>query len=575
MNVNAFREIAQSALRFWQGLNTSQKLTAALALLLLAALLAVAVMNGRGSVYVPLYSAERLLRSDAAEVAAYLDREGISYQTKGETILLVREDQARKVRMALAAEGLPKRHNGKGFELFDSNTWMKGDKELQVMELRALKGQLESDIAEYENIRSASIILDVAPPRPLGGALYKTKASIILSLKPGARLDNSQLRAITFHVAGAVRGLQPNMVAISDTTGKLYQAMDPDGDVDLTRSSEIALEERIKAKVDGMLATVVGLDHFYSTVEVVMSRQRISEEREVYGNRETGVQSGAPLLMSLKGGSSEVVGGPKEAPDQESFKPSSPVDHVKLSSMAGTVQSISIGVLIDRSILAELTTGLGTHESEARSQIEHLKKDIEDQLKGILEGYHASTLPVVDFVTFAKPDEASKPQVVSASVFPWRGVALGFGAVALLAILVCLWAFRPNGHPAEAFMPEVQRDTLTTTPNDVQKRQCLEGLLSNFETPPPVTPGADAEVLRIMKEVDPKDLALYLKNEKPQTVAWMLSTIEAARAAAIVDALPSQQVPEILASLAHKDASLARQIQTLWCLKEGRHDPPC
>lgn len=169
--------------------------------------------------------------------------------------------------------GISKQQSGKGFELFDTNTWIKGERELQVLEMRALKGQLEKDISAFEHIKSASVILDIPPPKNFNGSKYQTKASVILTLMPGARLSSSELRAINNHLAGAVRGLEPNMIAISDTTGKLYKAIDPNNLEEPFNDSSTRFEEHLENKINELLTRLVGEDHFYTTVQASVDRE--------------------------------------------------------------------------------------------------------------------------------------------------------------------------------------------------------------------------------------------------------------------------------------------------------------
>lgn len=158
---------------------------------------------------------------------------------------------------------------GKGFELFDTNTWIKGEKELQVLEMRALKGQLEKDLATFDQVKSANVILDMASARGFGNAKYKTKASVILAL--AGTLTTSQQRAITYHLAGAVRGLEPNMIAISDTTGKLYKAIDPEGKEEgFLDNSALAFEEHIEGKMRALLTPLVGEENFLTSVQATV-----------------------------------------------------------------------------------------------------------------------------------------------------------------------------------------------------------------------------------------------------------------------------------------------------------------
>lgn len=161
----------------------------------------------------------------------------------------------------------------KGFELFDTNTWIKGDKELQVLEMRALKGQLEKDLAGFDQIKSASVILDLTQGKAFGGApKQKPRASVILTLAPKAKLSVSQLRAITFHLAGAVHGLEPNMIAISDTTGKLYKAIDPEGEGELISNAALAFEEHLTQKIEAILTPFIKREYYTVSVQVSMNK---------------------------------------------------------------------------------------------------------------------------------------------------------------------------------------------------------------------------------------------------------------------------------------------------------------
>ncbi|MEZ5315182.1 MAG: hypothetical protein R3E91_03095 [Chlamydiales bacterium] len=160
----------------------------------------------------------------------------------------------------------------RGFELFDTNTWIKGDKELQVLEMRALKGQLERDLVEFEQIKNANVILDMPPVRSFGGSSHKTKASVILELNPEAILSSSQLRAVIYHLAGAVHGLEPNMIAISDTKGKLYTAIDPEGQEELLSNAALVFEEHLNQKIEMLLAFLIGKGRYISSVQAGMER---------------------------------------------------------------------------------------------------------------------------------------------------------------------------------------------------------------------------------------------------------------------------------------------------------------
>lgn len=156
-----------------------------------------------------------------------------------------------------------------GFALFDTNTWMKGEKELQMLEMRALKGELERDIATFDNVKKASVILDLVPQKLFGEMKDKSKASVILSLEEEAEITHSQLCAITYHLAGAVHGLEPNRITISDSRGKLYKAMHLEGEEILFRDPIMSIEEHLTEKITKVMNKIVGKGGFHFSLNIL------------------------------------------------------------------------------------------------------------------------------------------------------------------------------------------------------------------------------------------------------------------------------------------------------------------
>jgi len=395
------------------------------------------------------------------------------------------------------------------------------------LDMRALKGQLENDIAEYENVKGASVILDIAPPRPYGGSLYKTKASVILNLMPGARLNTSQLRAITYHVAGAVRGLGPNMVAISDTSGKLYQAIDPDGTVDMLRSAEVAVEERLKAKIDGMLAMVVGHDNFYSTVQVTMNRERMSQERKIYSGVIDGVTLGDPVVMSVTesglqmtekerldqgtpGSNTEAVAGAiagssnilnrDENRNQQYRQMAVPVDHLKVNSTPGKIESISIGVLIDKTITVDANADLPASQMvNGLRNSEEIREEVQNQLSKILEGFAVVATPAVDFVEFDKTRFTKKVKEETWSSMMATVTSVGTVLFVVLTVVGMFWTFnrfwrRHMMLPPTLDKEEEEEETLefTSEPSLVEVEAMVESIKMRFQN----DPGAVIQTIR-------------------------------------------------------------------------------
>ncbi|MCH9609751.1 MAG: hypothetical protein S4CHLAM45_01420 [Chlamydiales bacterium] len=250
------KELFKQLLKIWTKTKPKQKLVATVVLLSLLLIFSVTLTRSSSNSFVLLYP--NLSPVEEGEVVAFLD--GMSIPYKDKQGICVPADQAERIRFDLSTSGLGGKENGKGFELFDTNTWIKGEKELQVLEMRALKGQLEKDLAGFENIKSASVILDIAPIRAFGGQQLQTKASVIITVMHGARLGESQLKAITYHLAGAVRGLEPANIAISDTKGRLYQA---------SGESTVILEEQIRDQIESLCLKVFGKEHYHASIQLL------------------------------------------------------------------------------------------------------------------------------------------------------------------------------------------------------------------------------------------------------------------------------------------------------------------
>jgi flagellar biosynthesis/type III secretory pathway M-ring protein FliF/YscJ len=227
--------------------------------------------------FVPLFSSEKLDGIDNESIKNYLDSTNTPYHVSKDSQLLVPGENVYRIRNELTESGFLKNQATKGFDLFDSTTWIKGDKELQMLEIRALKGQLEKDIGEFQNIHHANLILDIPNPRAIGLAgNYNPKASVILILKPQAQLSNEEIQAIANHISGAIRGLNPEMIAISDTTGKLYQAIHSE------QTPQQRLESKLKEQMTGMLNLLIGSKNYYLTLHLDMPSNSTEKNLSAY-----------------------------------------------------------------------------------------------------------------------------------------------------------------------------------------------------------------------------------------------------------------------------------------------------
>jgi flagellar M-ring protein FliF len=160
-----------------------------------------------------------LKQADAAEVSAALDEWKIphSYTADGSGIL-VEQGQVHPLRMRLVSAGVPKGGHV-GFELFDTNEFGVTEFAQRINYQRALQGEIERTIATIPGVEAVRVHLSIRRPGVFLAEDSQSKASVAVSLVPGATLTAKQVSGIRDLVASAVDGLMPDAVVVVGPTG--------------------------------------------------------------------------------------------------------------------------------------------------------------------------------------------------------------------------------------------------------------------------------------------------------------------------------------------------------------------
>jgi flagellar M-ring protein FliF len=220
---------------------------------------------------------------EAGAVIAKLDALNVSYEQHGDGgTILIKADQVSKIRMQLAAEGLPSA--GVGYEIFDKTDNFGTTAFVQnVNRLRALEGELARTIGSLDSIESARVHL-VIPERQVF-ARDKQPPSASIVVKARARLSRGQVSAIQHLVAAAVQGLTPNGVAIVDDKGELLAGGEGEGDTAIAASQEertSSFEDRLRQRVEGIVASIVGPGHSRVQVAAEIDFNRTTQTSETF-----------------------------------------------------------------------------------------------------------------------------------------------------------------------------------------------------------------------------------------------------------------------------------------------------
>jgi len=276
----------QDLVKGFQALPSQKRFLAVVVFLsTLGGLILFAVLAGRPD-YGVLYA--NLAEEDAGKVIAELQKRRIPYRTEADgRVILVPRESVYETRLALAAQGIS-RGGVVGFEIFDQESWTSSRFVQEVNYRRALQGELARTIMSIEEVEGARVHLVIPPKSPfVGSGEDRPKASVVLKMRGGRRLDPSRVRGIVYLVAGSVDGLSPDDVSVIDTEGTLLTAAaKPEEDFGAISSQQLeyksALEDKLEERVTQMLEKVVGPGKAVVRVSADVDFRKVEKQEELF-----------------------------------------------------------------------------------------------------------------------------------------------------------------------------------------------------------------------------------------------------------------------------------------------------
>src|SRR3954462_149252 len=231
-----------------------------------------------------------------SKITAALDAKGIKYEIQNNgTALAVDKSQIGQARIALAEKGLPGSAQP-GFQLFNSPKLGASDFQQQVTYERALEGQLASTIGQIDGVGGATVQLVLPQDQLCQDQQSNAKASVLLSgasssLQPGAVHGIAQL------VAGSVKGLSPNNVSITDSTGQLLWPNSAGGATDgqmaatAKQAAEARYSQTVEANLNAMLAQTLGPGKAQVQVNADLNMDQATSNELTYGKKGVPLQT--------------------------------------------------------------------------------------------------------------------------------------------------------------------------------------------------------------------------------------------------------------------------------------------
>jgi flagellar M-ring protein FliF len=312
---------------------------------------------------------------EATAVAQKLEALNVQYEARGDGgTILVPADQVTQLRMQLAAEGLPA--EGVGYEIFDKTDTFGTTSFVQNLNrLRALEGELARSIRNLSGIESARVHLVIPERQVFARENQPPSASVVL--KTRTRLTRGQVTAIQHLVAAAVAGLSAGAVAIVDDKGMLLAGGATEGEDDVAAGQEertSGFEDRLRQRVENIVASVVGPGKVRVQVAADMDFNRVTESSEIFdpdgrvvrsqqtveqtSNEKDAAQAQGVTVGNAMPGQPAPPAGAAEGSSSNTARTEETVNYeisktTKTQVLeAGTVKKLSVAVVVDGSYTA-------------------------------------------------------------------------------------------------------------------------------------------------------------------------------------------------------------------------------
>jgi flagellar M-ring protein FliF len=175
--------------------------------------------------YVPAFSG--LKSTEAVSIVGELDRLKTPYRLADDgATVLVPSDKVDATRVKILGGDLPIK-GAVGFELFNKTDMGLSEFAQKINYQRALQGELARTIMALDEVDTARVHLSLPESGIFQRDRQRAKASITITTKAGAIVDDDAVSGIQHLVASAVSDLQAENVAILDARGRLLNSVAP------------------------------------------------------------------------------------------------------------------------------------------------------------------------------------------------------------------------------------------------------------------------------------------------------------------------------------------------------------
>lgn len=312
---------------------------------------------------------------DAAAVVEQLSTQNIPHKlTNQGRNVSVPSNKVHEIRLSLASQGLPA-GTEVGLELFEDTPMGMTEFTQKLNFQRALQGELARTIKSLDAVEQARVHLALPKEELFVKEKQNGKASVMVKLRPGRTLSQSQIQGIIHLVSSSVQDIPPGNVVLVDPKGNLLSGNKAiSDDVMLTAtnySHKRKVESEMEQRIAMMLEEALGAGKVIARVNADMNFDKVMQTEELYDPDSQVVRSeqsttessigtappgGVPGVESLVPGEE---GTPEPAPQGKAPTRSNEKQTLNFeinkvvkqtSQTTGKIKRLSVSVLVDGTV---------------------------------------------------------------------------------------------------------------------------------------------------------------------------------------------------------------------------------
>ena len=435
-----------------------------------------------------------LQQKDGAEIVNSLKAQQIAFRVEdGGSTIMVPGSRVAELRLQLASQGLPREEEG--WTLFDKNH-LTGVSEFvqKINHTRALQAELERTIGRLKQIEWAKVHIVEARESLFSEKEEPATASVLIKTRSASALSDGQIAGITHLIAGAVRGLAPERVTITDHTGRQLSRGAGGADGPGLASNQLdfrrEMEEHLSSRATQMLERVLGpgravvtvtADVDFTTSETSTIEYKDKVQKSTYETtKETteAAASGEAGVAANLGGARPAGTGAVSTTREERVEYAAPLptSNTRRQTPGGSVKRLAAAVFVNAGEYKMAAGPDGKQVRHYEPAPAKKTKEYEDIVKnaiGFVDTRDAVTVSDTEFRTAAElaPEEAAEIAGQQTREFIVGLVKSGSPALGLLVFLVfARRTLRRVFAPAPAQRPETLSDgTLSTATAAVEE----------------------------------------------------------------------------------------------------------